>query len=545
MSKKKFAVKQVESNVGLAGAMINPDDPIISQFMAELRQKVYEKNPKGRKFGTDVIKVHPFAYNFDNECRSDFLKEKAIRLTSVDSFDKKKNKIYEGLQSEFFGSDFGDDLAFSERYSCVCGKKVGQMYEHDICPDCNTEVQYLDVDLQKFGWVIIDGGFKVIQPLYYEKLESLLGKLDTVESVLGSIIKIHYKDDNGNKITNDPFAPAYDEKDKQNLPKHPFIRRGMTWLSEHLTEVLDYYKKQKPNKKDAFQEIYDNLDNVFCHCIPAYSAVLRMEAPGEKDEKSYKVKTNTCYRSIISTVNKINEIVADNGTNEYTPEEMTSIDRFCYQIQKDISDLFNEEFNIINGKEGYIQGKIVAGRYNFSARNIIISGSKALHSDEVEICYATAIELYRYELTAYYAKYHNCTLSEANDAIIQAQTTFNKDVYYTMMYMIKSTDCYLIVNRNPSINYGSFLALRVVNVKPDINDRTLTVNKRILIVMNADFDGDQENIFRTFGEHLNSKIARAMNPKYTLFIDKKNGQLNKALMPTKDEAIGFWIFNNI
>lgn len=545
MSNKTYSVESLKTNVGLASAWEDPGDPIISQFMAELRQKIYDKNPKGRKFGTDVIKVNPFAYNFDRECRSDFLKGKAIRLESVESFDKKKNKIYNGLQSEFFGSDFGDDLAFSERFSCVCGKKVGQMYEHDICPECGTEVQYLEVDLQKFGWVMIDGGFKVIQPLYYAKLESLLGKLDSTESVIGAIIKIHYKDTDGNTAINDPFAPCYDDKDKQNLPKHPFIRRGMTWLSEHLTEVLDYYKKQKPNKKDAFQEIYDNLDNVFCHCIPAYSSVLRMEAPGEKDEKVYKVKTNTCYRSIISTANKINDIVRENGTGEYTVEELTSADRFCCQIQRELADLFDEEFNIINGKEGYIQGKIVAGRYNFSARNIIISGNRALHSDEVEVCYSTFIELYRYELTAYYAKLKNCTISEANDAVLQAQTSFDKDIYYTMIYMIQSTNCYLIVNRNPSINYGSFLALRVVNVKSDINDRTLTVNKRILIVMNADFDGDQENIYRTFGETLNNKIARSMNPKYTLFIDKKNGGLNKALMPTKDEAIGFWIFNNI
>ena len=65
------------------------------------------------------------------------------------------------------------------------------------------------------------------------------------------------------------------------------------------------------------------------------------------------------------------------------------------------------------------------------------------------------------------------------------------------------------------------------------------------MVMGADFDGDQENIFRTFGDRLNSTIARSMNPKYTLFINKNNGRLNRALMPTKDEAIGFYEFNNL
>lgn len=63
--------------------------------------------------------------------------------------------------------------------------------------------------------------------------------------------------------------------------------------------------------------------------------------------------------------------------------------------------------------------------------------------------------------------------------------------------------------------------------------------------MGADFDGDQENIFRTFGDRLNSTIARTMNPKRILFINKTNNRLNRALMPTKDEAIGFYEFNNL
>ena len=271
-----------------------------------------------------------------------------------------------------------------------------------------------------------------------------------------------------------------------------------------------------------------------------------MEAPGQKGEKAYKVKTNTCYRSIIRSNQKISEIVADKDEgDEYTPEEVTTINRFLAQIQKDLHDMYQEEYNILEGKKGYIQGKIIAGRYNFSARNIIISGNRALHSDEVEMCYSSFIELFRYELTAYYAKYNNCTISEANDAIIRGQSRFDKQIYYTMLYMVRTAELYVIVNRNPSINYGSFLALRVINVKSDIGDRTLTVNKRILIVMGADFDGDQENIFRTFGDRLNSTIARSMNPKYTLFINKNNGRLNRALMPTKDEAIGFYEFNNL
>ena len=54
----------------------------------------------------------------DLECWHDIATGNGIRLTSVESFDKKNQKIYNGLQSEFFGTDFSSDWAFKERYSC-------------------------------------------------------------------------------------------------------------------------------------------------------------------------------------------------------------------------------------------------------------------------------------------------------------------------------------------------------------------------------------------------------------------------------------------
>ena len=464
--KKKFTIKNVEKlaqsakeiehvSADCGGIIDVPDEDkeLISEYMEQLKKMniVPENEVAGRKFGTDIINVIPFVYDFNEECREDFLKGKGLLITEYESYDKQNKKLYHGLQSEFFGSDYGDDAAFADRYTCQCGKLKGRMYEHEICPECNTEVQYSDVDLEKFGWIIIQDEFSVINPIYYMKLEALLGKYDGTESVIGAIIKTHYKDDDGNIVIGGESGPALDEKDKLHINKHPFIRRGLIWLKDNLKEVLDWYIRIKPNKKEAFQEIYDNIDKVFVHCIPAYSSVLRMEAPGQKGEKAYKVKTNTCYRSIIRSVQKINEIVLDKDSDEdeYMPEELTTINRFLAQIQKDLHDMYEEEFNIIEGKKGYIQGKIIAGRYNFSARNIIISGNRALHSDEVEMCYSSFIELFRYELTAYYAKYCNCTIAEANDAILRAQSRFDKQVYYTMLYMVRTCDLYVIVNRNP------------------------------------------------------------------------------------------------
>ena len=67
-----------------------------------------------------VNKVRVIKLDLDTVCQLDLQSGNGIRLTSVESFDKKKGneKIETGIQSPFFGTDFSDETAFKERYSC-------------------------------------------------------------------------------------------------------------------------------------------------------------------------------------------------------------------------------------------------------------------------------------------------------------------------------------------------------------------------------------------------------------------------------------------
>ena len=189
------------------------------------------KDVPGLKFDTKVVRVEMNKEDWNLDCKEDFLNGIAIRLTSPDAFDRKGEKIYSGLQSQFFGSDYGDDYAFSDRYQCECGKYIGKCYDGIICDNCNTMVEYEEADLTKTGWIIIDQPcFSIINPIYYVKLESALGKFDGSDTVISRIIK--------GKFTNN-LSAEYDEKDKMNLDKHPFSRRGMVWFKEHFKEVLE------------------------------------------------------------------------------------------------------------------------------------------------------------------------------------------------------------------------------------------------------------------------------------------------------------------
>ena len=86
--------------------------------------------------------------------------------------------------------------------------------------------------------------------------------------------------------------------------------------------------------------------------------------------------------------------------------------------------------------------------------------------------------------------------------------------------------------------------MKVKGVTKDPSSKTMRLNTRVIQVLAADFDGDQLNVFRVIGKDLSRRIAKTMNPRYNLYIDRVNGRVNKDLMPLKDEVVGFWLFNN-
>ena len=149
-------------------------------------------------------------------------------------------------------TDYGDDAAFAERWSCKCKKYIGKMYEGKICEVCETPVESQDLDLTKFGWIIIDN-FKVLSPIYDQKLMAALGKQDD-ETVLDKIVEVNYDDDGQIKFT---------EKEMLQIKKHPFMHKGMVWLSDpnNMLTVLEYYEKRRPKTQaKLFKELKDDLD---------------------------------------------------------------------------------------------------------------------------------------------------------------------------------------------------------------------------------------------------------------------------------------------
>ena len=78
------------------------------------------------------------------------------------------------------------------------------------------------------------------------------------------------------------------------------------------------------------------------------------------------------------------------------------------------------------------------------------------------------------------------TYSKAWNMWERATIIYSKEIYEIMCYMIKVQRVVIVIDRNPTINYGSQIAVRVVDIIPDMNNHTLSLPISILVDMNAD-----------------------------------------------------------
>lgn len=302
--------------------------------------------------GTKIKEAHVVKLDLDAECAYDLAIGQGLRLQSTESFHKSE-KVEDGLQSPFFGTDFSDELSFAERYRCQCGYMIGMMYQGELCPKCGTPVGYVPVDMKKMGWIILDH-FKVMSPIYAYKLSEALGTVEG-EKVLTKILSKDFDQDES-----DEHAIILREKEDELRKKHPYVYKGTQWFVDHFEEVIKFYMAKKPGKKKLFEELLNDKDHVFTSCIPVISATLRSETPGEKDRKLIKFRINTIYSSIIRLTNEINEM---GDIKNMSDNELITTDRYLCAIHKKLLQLFDEIFNILNGKKGTIASRIIAGRW--------------------------------------------------------------------------------------------------------------------------------------------------------------------------------------
>lgn len=402
--------------------------------------------------------------NWDTICASQLLTGKGFRIKQQKSFDTKFKKFKDGIHSVNFGTSWEDEDAFKDRYSCECGKKKGSVYEGEICPECGTKVGFVDVDLGKFGWIVMNSRYKVINPSMYALLQKYIGKT-ALENML--------------KFTKEPDADGHYPP---NPPtgKNKYTSIGLLGFREKLVEILEYYRPKKPKKEDYYWEILKKWDCIFTSAVPVYSNVLRPITTSPQEYHYTKVEQ--AFNVITGCVNRLNVY-----KGEIDETNISNINTLLFKIQEKVNAVDELTFKMLDKKTGHIHDGIFGGRMDFSARDVIVP-DPTLRANQIKLSYLAVLELYKLEICNMITKINGCSYTAALKYWFDAHIRFSKFVYEVMIYIMEKTKYGMIclINRNPTIDFGSFDCMHVVGITDNYDNMTMSLPVQILGKLNAD-----------------------------------------------------------
>ena len=114
-------------------------------------------------------------------------------------------------------------------------------------------------------------------------------------------------------------------------------------------------------------------------------------------------------------------------------------------------------------KKGNIR-LLIGGRCSFTNRSIIVP-DLSLRIDEIKLSYHALVELLQQTIVNILKHTYNCTYSKAYSIWYKAQLFPNPVVRQIIQNLIDYTGgIKMLVNRNPSIQYGSILCMRCIGI---------------------------------------------------------------------------------
>lgn len=458
--------------------------------------------------------------DIDKEAEQDLKAGKAFIVYEPIKDKKSTDGSYNkgGIRSDFFYSELSSEHAFKERYSCECGYLLGKSHESTLCPYCRTSVRLVDIDLEKFAYIKIKD-YYIIHPALYLYLDNIMGEKNK-QSILENIIKPP------RFIDTDEFGnPLLDEEVEVDKDQ-PFKNIGMIEFKRRFDEIIDFYankNKRNSNIEGNVEFVKLNKDKLFFQYIPVFSSALRFSMI--QNEINFVNGADKIYNMIFSAVSKMN-----------SANDTLAVDKKLPYIQQKVNELYTKMFNLINKKEGFIKSGVLAGRMNYTSRNVIISNPN-LAADEIILSYISFLEMYKFEIIQKLASTQNITESQAYTEWYMGTIRFSEKIYKIIKLMIAQDKTYCIINRAPSIDYGSMLQVRIVDVTKVVDDYTMSISLMVLPGLNADFDGDNLTIMKLCTKE-QIRATRRYNARLYFMISHDHGLLHENMLPVKDLAIG-------
>ena len=399
--------------------------------------------------------------NLDLECVKDLSNNHGLIIKEPQPISK-NIEAENGIFSSKFGRSLQDENPYSHRYSCKYGCTQGSFFAvpndaNWVCPVCGTEVKLVGDDFTFFGWIILKNHV-VIHPILYNSLVSFIGK-DNLESIIEPEVEL---DGNGNPMS------QYDKMllkrktqrrfKRKTPPDTKFAGIGMIEFAKRFDEILEYFHSKKKNQKQAiYDDIIENRDKIFCHCIPVYTTQLRI-AKVEAKRFTFEA-TNTDFNILAKLAANLNKDELSIWRNKNYQNQL------LWDMQSKISHLSKEIIDILTGKKGIMRSTI-SGRAAFSERSVIVPNPK-LRMDEITLPYFGLCILLEQILVNIIQKSYNCTYAKAYKIWYYSTLEVDQRVLNIINNLIKAGKVNCLINRNPTIEYQSIVYKRCIGCTLD------------------------------------------------------------------------------
>lgn len=448
--------------------------------------------------------------NFDEERIRDLSSGNGFFIRSAQSTKIDQKSEY-SIYSSKYGQTLQDVNPYANRYRCKCGHTTSKIYYGLTCPVCGTKVEFVGDNFKYTGWIVLKDGYYLIHPNVYKSLEALIG-----EEELNDIIGIKSDmDEDGHEIKKTPSK------------NHPFAGIGMMEFRERFDEIINFYALKKPNKRDYWEDIISKRDKVFTGSVPVYTTHLR---PYQVEDKKFSFEgTNAIYNMMSRLASNIN-----NDKYEFTRKKKPK-NQLLADMQGKWNKLYNTIVLIMSGKKGNFRTAF-GGRVNFTARSVITPPDGILRIDEIGLSYYALCGLLQQSIINILHKGYNMTYNGAYKFLcVDCAINPNPIIINIIEGIIRDRGGIpVLINRNPTINFGSILYARVVKITKGF---TMQINLQTLSGLGADFDGDTLNIMYIINEEFRKACDDVFNPRNNMYISKNDGWFNNAYNHQRDTLI--------
>lgn len=462
--------------------------------------------PNNDKFD---VETHLTRINLDRERELDLLNDNGFIISDSQGI-KKDLKDPDGIFSSRYGQGLGDLNPFADRYKCDCGHTTSRINNGMTCKICGTKVRYVDDNFKLFGWKVLKN-YYIIHPNLYKTIEFLIGK-DFI-----NIINFEKKISEDGHVQSE----AVDKPVNQ-----PYYGIGLREFKERFDEIMNFYLAKNPGKIEYYNDLMENKDKIFTQSVPFFTTHLR---PYEIDRDSFYFEDSNAKYTVI---NKLISQLNDNETKG--SKEPRPVDSLLFDLQKKYMELYTDIEQILSGKKGVIRS-LFGGRYNFTSRNVIVAGPH-LRIDEITLPYKCLIVLLEQSIINILSKSYSLSYNDAYNMWYKAHIKEDETIKKIIMSIIKSKPrgLEIIINRNPTIQYGGILQMFCVGMT---DTYTMAVPLQVLDMLAADFDGDVLNILYIINKEFFERAYAIFNPRNSMYISRNDGRFNNSVNHQKDTII--------